>query len=262
MSHRHGTVGYYLAKARALRARRIDPTLTDHPATLAALRRDGVVIVEDFLTGEQIDTIVDEIHARTDLLSTRSGPRVIERNARYLLIDPTDLVPSSRVFFDHIVIRSLARAYLSHNAIPDRPAIQLKCNPGQASIVDFYHIDEWRHLVSAFLLLDDVGPTQAPMVYLKGSHRWRPWRLRKEQEFYRYYDRGDDGRYHNEESAYCGCVLPTDARRLRERHGYQQLECTGRKGALILFDNLGLHRASPLQAGQRLILSSYWMLPK
>jgi hypothetical protein len=100
------------------------------------------------------------------------------------------------------------------------------------------------------------------MVYLKGSHRLRPWRIRKEQEFYFYYDRDDAGEYANEESPYCGCYLPTEVRRLRERYSYEPVTCTGRAGTLMLFDNLGLHRASALRRNFRLLLSSYWMLPR
>lgn len=100
------------------------------------------------------------------------------------------------------------------------------------------------------------------MIYLKRSHRPRPWRLRKEQEFYFYYDRAPGGEYANAESPYCGCYLPTEVRRLRERYGYESVTCTGRAGTLMVFDNLGLHRATPLRRNFRLLLSSYWMLPR
>ncbi|MGH3796662.1 MAG: phytanoyl-CoA dioxygenase family protein [Pseudonocardiaceae bacterium] len=253
---------FYAAKAREFRARRVDPGLTDHPGYLSILRRDGIVFVEDFIGSERIARIIDEIRTRTDLMGDRLSPDIVKRNARYLLIDPAARLPSTRVFFDSALVSGLARAYLSKDAIPDRPAVQLKADIGEKSIVDFYHIDEWRYLLSAFLLLTDVGPDEAPMMYLKGSHRPRPWRIRKEQEFYFYYDRGDAGEYANEESPYCGCYLPTEVRRLRERYGYESVTCTGRAGTLMLFDNLGLHRASPLRRNSRLLLSSYWMLPR
>lgn len=254
-------VAFYTDKVREFRSRRVDPDLTDHPAHLKRLLQDGVVMVPDFLPPDVVGAIIDETRANTDLLTTRSSERVVKRNARYLLIDPVDLVPSSRVFFDHPVVRGLARSYLSADAVPDRPALQLKADVGAQSVVDFFHIDEWRYLISAFLLLTDVGPDEGPMEYLVGSHRVRPWRLRKEREFYVYYDRAADGRYRNEESAYCGCLLPTEARRLREKYGFRSVSCTGRRGTLILFDNLGLHRARPLRRNTRLLLSSYWMLP-
>ena len=249
-------------KAREIRARRIDPGLTDHPEYLSTLRREGIVFVENFIGPERVGEIVEEIRTRTDLMAGRSSPEIVKRNARYLLIDPVERLPSTRVFFDSDLVSGLARAYLSKDAVPDRPAVQLKADIGEASIVDFYHIDEWRYLLSAFLLLTDVGPEEAPMVYLKGSHRPRAWRIRKEKEFYFYYDRNGAGEYANEESPYCGCLLPTEVRRLRERYGYEPVTCTGAAGTLMLFDNLGLHRASPLRRNSRLILSSYWMLPR
>ncbi|MGQ0777527.1 MAG: phytanoyl-CoA dioxygenase family protein [Pseudonocardiales bacterium] len=253
---------FYAAKAREFRARRVDPGLTDHPEYLSVLRRDGIVFIEDFIGPECIAEIIEEVRTRTDLMADRSSLDIVKRNARYLLIDPVARLPSTRVFFDSALVSGLARAYLSKDAVPDRPAIQLKVDIGETSIVDFYHIDEWRYLLSAFLLLTDVGSDEAPMVYLKGSHRLRPWRIRKEQEFYFYYDRDDGGEYTNEESPYCGCYLPTEIRRLRERYGYEPVTCTGRAGTLMLFDNLGLHRASPLRRNSRLLLSSYWMLPR
>ena len=100
------------------------------------------------------------------------------------------------------------------------------------------------------------------MIYLKGSHKPRPWRLAKQREFFRYYAKDARGNYANEESAYCGCCLPTEVRRLTERYGFQPLTCAARAGALVLFDNLGLHRATVLRKNSRLILSQYWMLPK
>jgi hypothetical protein len=253
---------FYAAKVREIRRRQVDPTLTDHPEYLRALRNDGIVFVHNFLDSEAVGTILDEIHARTDLLTDRAFSDVVKRNARYLMIDPQVRLPSTQVFFQSSLVNGLARAYLSKDAILDRPALQLKTDIGESSIVDFYHIDEWRYIISAFLLLTDVGPDEAPMVYLKGSHRQRLWRLRKEKEFFLYYQRGANGKYLNEESAYCGCYLPTEARRLRERYGYQPVTCTGRAGTLIVFDNLGLHRATQLKKNYRLLLSGYWMLPQ
>lgn len=255
-------VRFYAAKAREFRARHVDPGLTDHPEYLSILRRDGIVFVEDFIGPGNIADIIEEIQERTGLMADRAPPDIVKRNARYLLIDPAARLPSTRVFFDSALVSGLARAYLSKDAVPDRPAVQLKADIGETSIVDFYHIDEWRYLISAFLLLTDVGPDEAPMVYLKGSHRLRPWRIRKEQEFYFYYDRDDAGEYANEESPYCGCYLPTEIRRLRERYGYEPVTCTGPAGTLMLFDNLGLHRASTLRRNFRLLLSIYWILPR
>jgi Phytanoyl-CoA dioxygenase (PhyH) len=262
MSRFREDLEFYTAKFRQFRARRPGSDLTSHPEYLEALRRDGIVMVDDFIGPAHIAEIVQEIEAKTDLLTERKSPAIVKRNARYLLLEPEKILPSTNIFFQNMTINGLARAYLSKDAVPDRPAVQLKIDVGEKAIVDFFHIDEWRYLISAFLLLTDVGPDEAPLVYLKGSHRQRLWRIPKEQEFFSYYDRRPDGQYANEESPYCGCFLPTEARRLRERYGYEQLVCTARAGTLIIFDNLGLHRSTELHQNMRLILSSYWMLPK
>jgi hypothetical protein len=253
---------FYVAKFRQFRERKVDPSLTDCPEHLKTLQRDGIVVIHDFLDRRQVQEIVDEIHTRTDLMTERKSSYVVERNARYLLLNPEDQLPSTSVFFQSRLVNGLARAYLSKHVVLDRPAVQLKVNIAQKSIVDFFHIDEWRHLISAFLFLTDVGDHEAPMVYLKGSHRQRLWRLQKEKEFFSYYEKSSDGEYLNDESAYCGCWLPTEARRLRERHNFESITCTGEAGTLVVFDNLGLHRSTVLRKNYRLILSGYWMLPK
>jgi len=253
---------FYIAKFHHLRQRKIEASLTNHPELLRILQRDGVLVVEDFLSRAEVQAIVDEIYLRTDLMTSRSSPNIVKRNARYLLLNPEKELQSVSVFFQSELVNGLARAYLSQRAALERPAVQLKVDIDQGSIVDFFHIDEWRSLISAFLFLTDVGPQQAPMIYLKGSHKQSVWRLEKEKEFFMYYERLQNGQYGTEESPYCGCYLPTEARRLRERYGFDELVCTGKAGTLLIFDNLGLHRASILRESYRLILSGYWMLPK
>jgi hypothetical protein len=253
---------FYRAKLDQARMRRINPSLTSRPDVLRALRRDGVVLIENFIERGRIEEIVDEIRACTDLMTSRASPKIVKRNARYLLLDPQDCLPTTAAFFQSDFVNGLARAYLSRDAVLDRPAVQLKSDVGDPCIVDLFHIDEWRYLLSAFLFLTDVGPGEAPMVYLKGSHRQSLWRLQKEREFFAYYGRAPSGEYVNEESAYCGCYLPTEARRLRERYGFDQVTCTGKAGTLLMFDNLGLHRSSILTKKYRLVLSAYWTLPK
>jgi hypothetical protein len=252
---------FWRAKIGEIARRRISPSLTSHVEFLTILRRDGIVFVEDLLDPDQVRVIVEEIGTRTDLMAARRGSGIVKRNARYLLLDPQRHAPSTRIFFDHPLMNSLARAYLSPVAALDRPAVQLKVDIGETCIVDFFHIDEWRNLISGFLFLTDVGEDQAPMIYLKGSHRQSVWRIAKEREFFHYYHRGAEGEYGNDESAYCGCLLPPELRAICELHDYAPVLCTGRAGTLMLFDNLGLHRATPLKRGQRLLLSGYWMLP-
>jgi hypothetical protein len=252
---------FYAAKLQQVWRRRVSPSLTRHPEQLRTLLRDGVVMIEGFLDRTEVRTMVDQIGSSTDLMTDRCSAGIVKRHGRYLLLDPRERVPATRRFFDHPAVAGLAQAYLSPRVVPDRPVVQLKVDVGEASKIDYFHIDEWRYLLSAFLFLTDVGPDQAPMIYLRGSHKPRLWRLNKEKEFFHYYGKQADGQYANEESPYCGCVLPPEVRRLRERHGFQALTCTGPAGTLVVFDNLGLHRSSVLRRDHRLVLSQYWTLP-
>ncbi len=207
------------------RARRLTPPLPENRVCLQGLRRDGIVIIPGFISKETVDAIVQEIRDKTDLMADAHGRDIVRRNARLLLLNPEVHVPVTAAVLRDRRVRDLAQAYLSPVAVPDRPAIQLKKGIGETSTVDFYHIDEWRPLLSIFVYLSRVTAHNAPMQYLMGSHKWRPWRFRREQDFFAYYGQGVDGNYVNEESPYAGCLLPTDARRLRERYGWAMLSC-------------------------------------
>jgi hypothetical protein len=252
---------YYADKLRQLKRRRAGKKVPSSGA-LRVLERDGVVLLPGFVSGTTLRSLLQEVSANTSFLAGEVQGNVVERNGRFLWLNPERELPQCcEAFFDSPKIRTLCTGYLGRHAVPSRPAVQLKSRVDTRSIVDFFHIDEWRFLMSAFLFLEDVGDDTAPMIYMKRSHRFRLWRIRKEQDFYNYYRRDKDGEYANEESPYSGCVLPTDARRLAERHGYEEMRCTGPAGSLLLFDNLGLHRATPLLNGRRLILSTYWTIP-
>ncbi|WP_239342032.1 phytanoyl-CoA dioxygenase family protein [Frankia sp. CiP3] len=251
-----------MAKIGQLRRRSITPALTRDADILRNLRRDGIALIPRFVDGQVVRAIRAEVHSNTDLLGEAVHPDIVKRNARRLLLNPRGHVPSSKQVFDDSRISDIMQAYLSPHAVPDREAIQAKIAIGEESIVDLYHIDEWRPLLSVFVYLTDVGSDNAAMEYLVGSHRWSPWRIRLEQDFFEYYRKRTDGQYANDESAYAGCILPTQARRLRARHNWRSMCCDGPAGTLVVFDNLGLHRARPLLKGSRLLLSSYWQLPE
>lgn len=252
---------YYVDKLKQARKRRVRTTSGAFPDVVRSLRRDGVAFLPGFVDPATLASLMVEVSANKALFAGEVGGDIVERNGRYLWLEPErDLPRCAEAFFDSPRVRALCTDYLGDHAVPSRPAVQLKSKVGAQSIVDFFHIDEWRYLMSAFLFLEDIGDENAPMVYLKRSHKFRPWRIRKEQDFYYFYDRDQQGDYRNEESAYSGCVLPTDARRIVERYGYQEFRCTGPAASLLLFDNLGLHRATPLLAGRRLILSTYWTI--
>lgn len=69
MSRLKDELRFYAAKARQFQARRVDPRLTDHPEYLSTLRRDGIVFAENFIGPEHITEIIEEIQARTDLMT-------------------------------------------------------------------------------------------------------------------------------------------------------------------------------------------------
>lgn len=121
-----------------------------------------------------------------------------------------------------------------------------------------FHMDTWRQRIKAFLYLEDVGPEQAPMTYLRGSHQGR-WRLWAEAQIARDYVVDERGFGGNTDIWYLGCFWPHEVAQLKTDYGYQEVSCTGKAATLMVFDGRGLHQATPLISGRRLILTSYWI---
>jgi hypothetical protein len=217
-----------------------------------ALSRDGVVIVPDFLPRENVRKMLAAV---PPLSSFRESPE----GDRALFLPDADRIPELNPFFANATVATLASTYISADAVALRRTIGVKNVPGPIPTFEmFHHIDTWRHRLKAWLYLDDVGPDQAPMAYLRGSHKARNWRLPVEKVVARRYRTTPDG-YATDDSLYIGCVWPHEAQVLKQRYGFDEIMCTGAAGTLVMFDGRGLHRATPLVSGRRVVLLSYWV---
>lgn len=218
---------------------------------LHTLRRDGVVVVPKFVPDDLAQRIADDLRSApspsTSDIDTRYASRVVP--------DFDQVSQTASEFFANQVLRDVAAAYVGPAAVPHRHLGRIDHEVGRTKLVDLYHFDEWRHKLKAMLYLNEVGPDQAPFVYLRGSHRFGLWRLPKEREYFDYYDLAADGNYTNEEADYCGHFFPPEVRRIKERHGLADLVCVGGPGTLVLFDSRGLHHSTPLRAGARYVAS-------
>lgn len=236
---------------------KIGPRLPPPPeldAHLAALRRDGAIMIPDFLPPEQIRQMREAI---PDIDAFTVSPE----GDRSYFYPEADRIAALAPFFDSDTVRSLARAYLSRDAFPLRRTIGLKRVKGDhLSSERFFHMDTWKPRLKAFLYLRDVGPETAPTVYLRGSHRGS-WRRHAEARIWRYYVTDSGGFAGDQSRFFLGTFLPHQVEQLKHDRGYTELVCTGAAGTLLVFDGRGLHRASPLEADERLILTSYWIHP-
>jgi hypothetical protein len=242
-----------LAYYRRLRRDALDPLAAEAVDYVTALRRDGIVIVPGFLDADSVETMRAALPNETAFEVAGEGePSHFYSNANRIC----ELAP----FFDHPIIRATARSYISKSAISLRRTVALKIVQGDIlSFERFAHMDSWKMRFKAFLFLEEIHQENAPMIYLTGSHHG-VWRLPMEARIAGQF-RTDQRGFAVPEDYYIGCFWPHEVQRLAETYGYREITCTGPAGTLMMFDGRGLHRATPLRSGRRLMLTSYWIHP-
>lgn len=244
----------------AVRRRHFRQLRTEEPTPQArpiveALKRDGVVLIPDLVPPETLARMREAVPEQRAFLQSPEGDRA------YMYQD-AHLIPAMRPFYEHPLISAISRSYLSTEAMSLRRTIGLKTHTGAFPTFESnYHMDTWKYRLKVFLFLEDVTEANAPMVYLRGSHRGL-WRLWTEQRIYRYYRTDPSGFAVGDPDYYfLGSFWPHEVRQLKNDYGYTDLQCTGTAGTALVFDGRGLHHATPLQEGRRLILTNYLIHP-
>jgi hypothetical protein len=226
-------------------------SLSENGELFDTLTRDGIAIVPNFFDRESTRQMLASVPQLEFFEESPEGDRAY-------LYPNAQRIPGFGVFFGNTIIDSLVRAYISPQAAPQRQTIGIKTVTGALPTFEmFYHMDTWRHRVKAWCYLDDVGPDQAPMMYLRRSHKRGNWRFLTEADIYCRYRTTPTG-FASQESLYVGCFWPHHVDALKKRYGYSDVLCTGPAGTLVVFDARGLHRATPLVSGRRAVLLSYW----
>ncbi|MFD5514149.1 phytanoyl-CoA dioxygenase family protein [Streptomyces sp. NPDC127051] len=226
----------------------------DIAVNVSALQRDGLAVIENFLNRDQIDELRRNIPEVDAFESSPEG-------AGSLFFPDAHRIPGLKTFFGDPRLRSIAQSYVSREAIPLRQTIGLKVAKGDIGSSEMnYHMDTWKMRLKAFLFLHDVTATEAPLCYLKGSHKGA-WRLWTEARINRYYEVDEKGYAASKERYHLSAFWPHEVRQLITDYDYEEVLCTGSAGTVVLFDGRGLHRATPLVGERRLILTSYWVHP-
>lgn len=228
----------------------VNPNLTPHKNYLNQLLKDGYLVIENFFEPAVIEAIVEEIHEPLMQVKegTYKGPCARERfvqEGTYRLKQIDTISETSKQFYEHAMINSLARAYVAPNVQSYVRMAELKVKVDGLKEVDLPHMDDWKHRFKAFLYLSDVGERQAPFVFYKGSTIQGMWRFRKELEHRKYGGPGP-------------ILTPSYLAYFSKKYGFEERIITGKAGTLILFDGRGIHRGTPLREGSRMVMANYF----
>jgi hypothetical protein len=240
-------VFHQVQRYRAYKDAGVKPELTERRDLLEPLVRDGIVIKENYLPADQVSAMLEtaeKLLQRVEAGEFKDRLFTVQPDIVIRIAPVDDLLPETLPFFEDADIRSVVDAAVSPRAVPYRRELEHRFGVGKSAQADLYHFDNWRPIVKAFLYLDEVGPEQAPFVYVPGTHRPAAWRRRHERDFDTYGPTGPNGH-----------LFPQEMRALNAEHGWQDVVCTGGAGTLILADLRGLHRGTPLQDGRRILLN-------
>lgn len=232
---------------RAYHGIAVRPELADRPNLVRELDERGIAVVPGYVSCAEVEYMLAA--AEEHLENARRGDLddtfTVQPDVVVRIAGAHRRIPETQRFFLDPVIRSVMEAYMAPGVASYRRELEYRFGISQVAQADLYHFDNWRPICKAFLYLTDVTPTNAPFVYLAGSHKRARWRIDHEIA---YDAQGPTGRF--------GHFFPQEIRDLRERHRWEEVVCAQGAGTLILADFRGLHRGTPLQEGRRVLLNN------
>lgn len=224
-------------------------SVSEHVSTL---NRDGIVVIPGFLSEEHCQSILNNQPDDPKFMMSPEG----DKSKFYLNADRNQAFSS---FFNDARISRIMKGYIGENAVPLRQSMEIRTEKGSVNAFNrFFHMDSWKPRVKAFLYLHDVAEDDAPMCYLKGSHKGH-WRLPMEYKMAMQYQAGDHGYSKDLDVVWIGCYWPYEVSDLKREYDLQEVICTGKAGTLIVFDARGLHKATELVSEFRKILISHYI---
>ena len=247
---RKNRVYYHLQRYRQYRPCKVDYSLTKRHGILDTLVKDGIVVMNDYLSKDVCNTINSELQETVDqvLEGIYKGPltdgQLDQKAFRIGKVDEISDAAKTH-FFDDELINEIARAYVSDRVISYRREADYKLEAGHLLQADLPHFDDWRHRFKAFLYLTDVNEDNAPFVYYKGSHEQHPWKHKYHLE---YEIDGKDGRY--------GHFFLQEMEDIQKKRNYEEFPCIADAGTLILADFRGIHKGTTLKKGKRILLNN------
>lgn len=217
-----------------------------------ALEKDGLCIVPDFLPSDRVRAIHDEALAVAKTIhgGTFTGPNRITdfRDQGFLRLNsPENAAPLTAALFEDSRIKEVAQAYLSGHARRMEKYVDYK----YANLFDgalHPHCDNIYRMLKVFFYLNDIPETHAPFTMWKRSQLKRSWR---ELPDYLYFSDHPHGWGHIPEGVHSGFGKGDNA-------DIVKVTCTAKAGTAIFCDVSGMHAASLLRDGYRLMLVDCW----
>lgn len=226
-------------------------TITD------TLRRQGICVLEGHVPPAEVAAIRAEVEPGLRALHAGAAAEP-GRSTSYPAFGTYELThverefPACRRFVEDRRILDVVERYSVGAAVSQGAVASLRADPHRNDEVDGWHTDTWLFRFKAMLYLTDVGPENAPLRYLAGSHTGEHWRWSKFCSSYA------------QQAAPDGAVWPYTLRSKAaaaqaRKADFTPMVCSAPAGTVLLFDTRGIHRGTTLEAGERLILNhSFW----
>lgn len=216
---------------------------------LGELARNGIVVMPDYFTKEDVDIIVSEIE---NALVTEKYSKLIDLPEygvqRYILSSDSSQTANNKVFNEFF--DELGRSYLGGLGKRFQVMYEIKGGENAKSIADDMHFDDWKKRFKIFVYLNDVSENNCPFHFYPNSKGNSLSRFIKECEYVLWGRHGSWGYYSKREEE-----------RLIQEKEIVPLTVTGKKGTVILCDTSHLHRGTPsIDGSQRQLLGAYYAL--
>jgi hypothetical protein len=210
------------------------------------LRRDGFAVLEGFWPRERALELRDRLEQYLDPAESRdfeSGGyirfwdnRAYDEGVRRLYHVDKE-IPELAAFRSDPAITRIVEAYYGfpfHSGV-----LVFQHNTQSNANTRYYHVDIFNKEFKSFLYLDDVDSGNGPFAYLRGTHKSRFRRLKKQL---RGNKEGSDTSFYDKD---LGDLLQ------------REVAITGPAGTLILADVRGFHRGTPQSDRSRSVLVNY-----
>lgn len=209
------------------------------------LAEDGIVMLPGWVDAGEVERARREVAALDGFESGRyTGPIPQYRldHDGVVALEVTEALPTCYRLTRSPYVETMATSLYGAGIHLTAASLLCKYDASKVDASAAPHWDDWRVRFKAFVYLDEVTPEQAPMVYCRGSHNGRiPWRLDK-----------DFASWQLPHASAGGSWWPVD------ELGFEKVSCTGPAGTLVLFDARGIHAATQLVRGRRLMLMSMY----